>query len=162
MLRRGLLLGRVLASDDSGDEFPHRIGIHRRYIPSELKKERFKGAIVEATVARANTDKLRYDATCEFSLLTPSPDSKPKSSTTSGSIESGPEPSDELSDSIPEVTPDIEADTEGEPITDTTVELTNEADSVASDEPTVDEDEETSEQENSSPEVVTAPSESEN
>ncbi|MEC8023360.1 MAG: hypothetical protein VX223_05460 [Myxococcota bacterium] len=97
MLRRGLLLGRVFRNDDPADVFPHRIGIQRRFIPAELKKARFKGAIVEATVARAQTAKLRYDVTSEFVLVSAAPEPTTRDATDQEQTES--EPLQESSDS---------------------------------------------------------------
>jgi len=100
MLRRGLLLGRILASDDSAEEFPHRVGIHRRFIPDTLKKARFKGAIVQTTVVRADTAKLRYDATAEFTIITPAPESKQATPSVSANELSG-DSTDEHASSSP-------------------------------------------------------------
>jgi len=78
--KSGLLLGTILPPDGGdGDTFPVGVGIHRRFVSADMKKTRWRGAVVRCKVIKADQNgKLRYDAADEIELVSEGPERAPR------------------------------------------------------------------------------------
>ena len=72
LARSGLVLGRVLPPDGSeGPPFPVRVGIHRKFLPADIRSARLKrGTVLRCRVGRSpGGPEVRYDALGEVELV---------------------------------------------------------------------------------------------